>query len=83
MSLLQTRPLECPEKNALESYAYILRNFLADEKLAEKLDAADKPKKETAVNETIKWLKTSQGSEEDYKENRKEIEAIAKYVSFS
>jgi heat shock protein 1/8 len=66
-------------KNALESYAYNLRNSLTDEKLADKFDAADKSKLEGAVNDTIKWLDASQeGSKEEYEEKQKELEAIAK-----
>ena len=68
-------------KNSLESYAYNLRNSLSDEKLADKFEAADKTKLETAVNDTIKWLDASQeGSKEEYEEKQKELEAIAKYV---
>ncbi|KAF8212313.1 heat shock protein 70 family [Mycena galopus ATCC 62051] len=65
-------------KNALESYAYNLRNSLNDEKLADKFEAADKSKLEGAVNDTIKWLDASQeGSKEEYEEKQKELEAIA------
>ncbi|KAJ7940709.1 heat shock cognate 70 [Mycena leptocephala] len=65
-------------KNGLESYAYNLRNSLNDEKLADKFEAADKSKLETAVNDTIKWLDASQeGSKEEYEEKQKELEAIA------
>ncbi|KAJ6547489.1 heat shock protein 70 family [Mycena capillaripes] len=65
-------------KNALESYAYNLRNSLNDEKLADKFEAADKAKLEGAVNDTIKWLDASQeGSKEEYEEKQKELESIA------
>ncbi|KAJ7632545.1 heat shock cognate 70 [Roridomyces roridus] len=65
-------------KNGLESYAYNLRNSLTDEKLADKFDAADKAKLESAVNDAIKWLDASQeGSKEEYEEKQKELEAIA------
>ena len=65
-------------KNGLESYAYNLRNSLTDEKLADKFDAADKSKLETAVNEAIAWLDSSQeASMEEYSEKQKELEAIA------
>jgi len=66
-------------KNGLESYAYNLRNSLNDEQLANKFDAADKSKLESAVNETISWLDASQeGSKEEYEEKQKELEAIAR-----
>lgn len=51
---------------------------MTDEKLAGKFDAADKTKLETAVNETISWLDSSQeGSAEEYNEKQKELEGIA------
>ncbi|CAE6490392.1 unnamed protein product [Rhizoctonia solani] len=65
-------------KNALESYAYNLRNTLQDDKLADKFDAADKSKLETAVNETIAWLDASQeASKDEYESRQKELEAVA------
>ena len=68
-------------KNALESYACNLRSTLNDDKLAEKFDLADKTKLEGAVNGTIKWLDSQEGSKEEYEENQKNFEVIAKYVS--
>ena len=66
-------------KNGLESYAYNLRNSITDEKLADKFEAADKTKLETAVNETISWLDSSQeASKEEYDEKQKELEGVAK-----
>ena len=68
-------------KNTLESYAYNLRNTLTDDKLAAKFEAADKSKLESAVNETISWLDSSQeASKEEYDSRQKELEAVAKYV---
>ncbi|KAI5834104.1 heat shock protein HSS1 [Schizophyllum commune Tattone D] len=65
-------------KNALESYSYNLRNTLNEEKVAEKLEPADKSKLETAINETITWLDNSQeASEEEYKDRQKELEGVA------
>ena len=65
-------------KNGLESYAYNLRNSLTDEKLADKFDAADKTKLQTAVDEVIIWLDNSQeASKEEYEERQKELEGIA------
>ncbi|OJT07855.1 Heat shock protein HSS1 [Trametes pubescens] len=65
-------------RNALESYAYNLRNSLTDEKLADKFDAADKKKLEDSVNSTISWLDNSQeASKEEYEEHQKELEAVA------
>lgn len=65
-------------KNALESYAYNLRNSTQDEKLADKFDAADKQKLDTAINETIQWLDGAQeAAKEEYEERQKELEAVA------
>ncbi|ETW85799.1 hypothetical protein HETIRDRAFT_407686 [Heterobasidion irregulare TC 32-1] len=65
-------------KNSLESYSYNLRNSLNDEKLADKFEAADKAKLETAVNETISWLDASQeASKDEYESKQKELEAVA------
>jgi heat shock 70kDa protein 1/2/6/8 len=65
-------------KNGLESYSYNLRNSITDEKLADKFEAGDKAKLESAVNETIQWLDSSQeASKEEYEEKQKELEAIA------
>lgn len=65
-------------KNGLESYAYNLRNSIQDEKIAGKLDAADKEKLEKAIEEATNWLDNShEASKEEYEERQKELEAIA------
>lgn len=65
-------------KNSLESYAYNLRNSVQDEKLAGKLDAADKEKLEKAIDETIKWLdRSAEASKEEYESHQKELETVA------
>ena len=65
-------------RNGLESYAYNLRNTLADEKLKGKFDAADKSKLETAINETISWLEANQtATKEEYEHHQKELEGTA------
>lgn len=67
----------------LESYAYNLSNSINDEKLADKFDPADKSKLEIAVSEAILWLDAAQeGSREEYEGKQKELEFVAKYVSF-
>merc|ERR1711861_12320 len=43
-------------KNALENYAYSMRNTLDDEKLKDKFDSADKQAIEDKVKEIIEWL---------------------------
>ncbi|KAI6036095.1 heat shock protein 70 family [Pisolithus microcarpus] len=65
-------------KNSLESYAYNLRNSINDEKLAGKFDPADKSKLESAINDAIGWLDSSQeASKEEYDDKQKELEAVA------
>ncbi|KAI0341782.1 heat shock cognate 70 [Trametopsis cervina] len=65
-------------KNALESYAYNLRNSLTDPASADKFPADDKKTLEDHVNETISWLDASQeASKEEYEEKQKELEAVA------
>ncbi|KAI8988683.1 hsp71-like protein [Pilobolus umbonatus] len=65
-------------RNALESYTYNLRNTLQEEKVASKLDAADKSKLEAAVKEAIEWLDNShEASKEEYESRQKELEEVA------
>ncbi|KNC98218.1 hsp71-like protein [Spizellomyces punctatus DAOM BR117] len=65
-------------KNGLESYAYNLRNTLQDEKIAGKLEAADKTKLEAAIDEAIKWLDSNlEASKEEYEHKQKDLEGVA------
>ena len=62
-------------KNALESYAYNLRNTLNDDKL--KIPEDDKAKLEKAVNDTVHWLESHAEEEKDvYEKRQKEMEAV-------
>merc|ERR1712121_382890 len=65
-------------RNELESYAYSLKNQLADkEKLGGKLSDEDKEKIEEIVNEKIAWLEENAEAEaEDLKAQKKEMEDI-------
>ncbi|KAM4133461.1 hypothetical protein ACJW30_01G330700 [Castanea mollissima] len=64
-------------KNALENYAYNMRNTVRDEKVAGKLDPADKEKIEKAVNDAIDWLEKNQLAEIDELEDKtKELEGL-------
>ncbi|CAL5402168.1 unnamed protein product [Camellia sinensis] len=64
-------------KNALENYAYNMRNTVRDEKFGGKLDPADKEKIEKAVEETIEWLDRNQLAEVDELEDKlKELENL-------
>jgi len=65
-------------RNSAESYAYSLRNTLSEEGIKDKIDAADKEKLETAINEMISWLDASQtASTEEFEGRQKELEAVA------
>jgi len=66
-------------KNSLETYAYSLKNQLADEsQLGGKLSDSDKETIEEAVKETISWIETNQQAEkEDFEEKKKELESKA------
>ena len=62
-------------KNSLENYVYTMRNTIEDkEKLADKIDAADKDKIKEALDESQDWLKEHEDAEkEDYETHLKEL----------
>lgn len=65
-------------KNALESFAYQLRNSLNDEKVGGKMEEADKKKIDDAVNETITWLDdNANAKKEEFEAKQKELESVA------
>eukprot|EP00891_Asterochloris_glomerata_P002649 jgi/Astpho2/2649/Aster-06999 len=64
-------------KNSLENYAFNMRNTIRDEKVASKLDAADKEKIEKEVEAAIAWLDSNQLAEVDELDHKlKELEGI-------
>jgi L1 cell adhesion molecule like protein len=64
-------------KNALENYAYNMRNTIKDDKIAGKIDPSDKEKIEKAVDEVIEWLDHNQLAEADeFEDKMKELEGI-------
>lgn len=64
-------------KNALENYAFQVRNSMNDEKLAEKVSEADKKKVADAVTATTQWLDSNQQAEkEEFEEKQKALEAL-------
>lgn len=64
-------------KNALENYAYNMRNTIRDDKIGEKLPAADKKKIEDSVEEAIQWLDGNQTAEADeFEDKMKELESV-------
>lgn len=56
----ETAAARITAKSGFESYIYSFRDSLSDDKLADKFDAVDKTKLETAVNDAIEWLDISQ-----------------------
>mmetsp|Transcript_7166 Transcript_7166/g.21062 ORF Transcript_7166/g.21062 Transcript_7166/m.21062 type:complete len:650 (-) Transcript_7166:3816-5765(-) len=64
-------------KNALENYAFNMRNTIKDEKVGSKLDADDKAKIEETVEEAINWLDANGLAEVDELEAKlKEVEGV-------
>ncbi|KAG0283275.1 70-kilodalton heat shock protein [Linnemannia gamsii] len=65
-------------KNGLESFAFNIKNSLADEKVGGKLDADDKKKLEDACQEVITWLDGNQEAEkEEFESKQKHLEEIS------
>jgi len=65
-------------KNGLESYAYSLRNTLNDEKVGDKLDAADKEKLKKAIDDTVEWLdNNTTATKDEFESQQKELESVA------
>jgi heat shock protein 5 len=65
-------------RNALEGYAYSMRNTITDEdKLGDKIEDEDRETIDEAITEVIDWLdETTDGEKEDYEEKLKELEAV-------
>jgi L1 cell adhesion molecule like protein len=65
-------------KNALENYAYSLKNTMSEEKVADKLDASDKEALNKKIDESIKWLESNGNAEvEEFEAKQKELEGVA------
>merc|ERR1711939_63585 len=65
-------------KNALENYAYSLKNTMSEDKVADKIDASDKTPLTTKIDETISWLEANQNAEvEEFEARQKELEGVA------
>jgi L1 cell adhesion molecule like protein len=64
-------------KNSLESYAYSMRQTMDDEKIKDKIDAEDRKKVTSKVDEVIKWLDGNLSAEKDeFEEKKKELESV-------
>jgi heat shock protein 1/8 len=65
-------------KNALENYAYSLKNTMSEEKTASKIDASDKESLTKKIDETVKWLESNGNAEsEEFEAKQKELEGVA------
>merc|ERR1712080_217801 len=69
-------------RNGLESYAYSLKNQLADkEKLGGKLSSEETAKIEEVINEKIAWMEENQDADaEEMKAQKKEMEDIVQPI---
>merc|ERR1711988_751545 len=68
------------KRNALEGYAYQLRNTLTDEEkgVADKISEEDKETLEEAIKEVLDWLdENSEADAEEFEEKQKELEGTA------
>ncbi|MFS7927144.1 Luminal-binding protein 8 [Helianthus anomalus] len=65
-------------RNVLETYVYNMKSQVNDkDKLAEKLEADEKERIESATKEALEWLDDNQSAEkEEYDEKLKEVEAV-------
>ncbi|AET39699.1 Hsp70 family ATPase SSA3 Ecym_4678 [Eremothecium cymbalariae DBVPG len=65
-------------KNSLEAYAFNLKNTIEEASFKEKVGEEDHKKLQTAAQDTINWLDSSQAaSTEEYKDKQKELEEVA------
>ncbi|KAK6198884.1 70 kDa heat shock protein, partial [Scheffersomyces amazonensis] len=65
-------------RNALESYAYSLKNTLNDEQFKSKLEASEVEEVTKAAQETIDWLDANQSATtEEFADQQKELEGKA------
>ncbi len=65
-------------KNALENYAFSLRNSLRDPKYADKIPESDKASLEGAIDATLAWLDANPAAEkEEYTAKQEELTSLS------
>mmetsp|Transcript_2544 Transcript_2544/g.4433 ORF Transcript_2544/g.4433 Transcript_2544/m.4433 type:complete len:652 (-) Transcript_2544:941-2896(-) len=65
-------------RNALENYAYSIRNTVQDDKLKDKISAEDRKAIEDKVKDVLAWLDSNENAtKEEFESKQKEIEAVA------
>ena len=68
-------------KNALENYAYSMRNTIKDDKVGNALSSDDKQTIDSAVQKAIDWLEHNQSAEKDeYEDKLKELEGVCQPI---
>jgi heat shock protein 1/8 len=73
--------MKAEAKNALENYAYNMRNTFRDEKIFARVLPAGKKKAEYAIEHTIHWLEGNQLAEVDeFQHSMRELESICNPV---
>jgi len=74
----ETNKARIEAKNGLENYCFTMRNTLNDEKLKDKIDAADRETLEKKIEEVLQWLDGNQLAEkEEFDAKQKELEGVA------
>ena len=69
--------LRVEAKNTVENYCYSMKNSINDEKLADKIEAADKQTMLDAIEATTGWLDANPAAEkEEYEEKQKALESV-------
>jgi len=64
-------------KNALENYAYNMRNSIGEEKIASQIEEADKNTINSSIDAAIEWLDANQLAEvEEFEHKLKELEGV-------
>jgi len=64
-------------KNALENYAYNMRNSIGEEKIASQIEESDKETINKAIDAAIEWLDANQLAEvEEFEHKLKELEGV-------
>merc|ERR1712070_413561 len=64
-------------KNALESYAYSMKQTVEDDKVKDQISEEDKAAVVAKVDEVISWLDSNQTAEKDeFEDKQKELEGV-------
>ncbi|XP_050243524.1 heat shock cognate 70 kDa protein 2-like, partial [Quercus robur] len=73
--------MKAKSKNALENYAFNMRNTFRDEETVAKVCAVDKKMVDEVIEETIDWLERNQLAEADeFEDKMSKLESICKAV---